>query len=232
MIVPTVTADAVTKRGFHNVYRLPAKDSSAGRLFASTALEGKRGVAAIAVAFDGDYGYDVARGFVDQAKANGHPADMLLFPLDKTDPAAAARTVLDRAPGYVFLAGKTAELGPIAEALRLARLRRRLRRERRLLQFGHHHELRGDPGGCVRRLADAAARQGPQRDPAGDRFSARSQPDHRVLRLRLRCRAGHDRRRATGECDQQVRSAAFAASPAARLPRSSDSSRSTSAAIR
>ena len=64
MIVPTVTADAVTQRGFHNVYRLPAKDSSSGRLFASTALEGKRGVAAIAVAFDGDYGYDVARGFV------------------------------------------------------------------------------------------------------------------------------------------------------------------------
>ncbi|HEY6327504.1 MAG TPA: branched-chain amino acid ABC transporter substrate-binding protein [Candidatus Cybelea sp.] len=121
VIVPTVTADAVTKRGFHNVYRLPAKDSSAGRLFASTALEGKRGVVAIAVAFDGDYGYDVARGFVDQAKADRHPADVLLFPLGKTDPAAAARTVLDRAPGFVFLAGKTAELGPVAQALRLAR---------------------------------------------------------------------------------------------------------------
>jgi branched-chain amino acid transport system substrate-binding protein len=121
LIVPTVTADAVTKRGFHNVYRLPAKDSSAGRLFASTALEGKRGVAAIAVAFDGDYGYDVAQGFVDRARSDGHPADMLLFPLDKTDPAAAARTVLDRSPGFVFLAGKTAELGPVAAALRLAR---------------------------------------------------------------------------------------------------------------
>ena len=121
LIVPTVTADAVTKRGFHNVYRLPAKDSSAGRLFASTALEGKRGVTAIAVAFDGDYGYDVAQGFVDRARADGHPADLLLFPLNKTDPAAAARTVLDRSPGFVFLAGKTAELGPVAEALRLAR---------------------------------------------------------------------------------------------------------------
>ena len=28
--------------------------------------------------------------------------------------------MLDRSPGYVFLAGKTAELGPIAEALRVA----------------------------------------------------------------------------------------------------------------
>jgi ABC-type branched-subunit amino acid transport system substrate-binding protein len=120
VIVPTVTADSVTQRGYHNVYRLPAKDSSSGRLFANAALEGKRGVAAIAVAFDGDYGYEVARGFVAAAKTSGHPADLLLFPLGKTDPAAAARTVLDRAPGYVFLSGKTAELGPIAEALRLA----------------------------------------------------------------------------------------------------------------
>jgi len=120
VIVPTVTADEITKRGFHNVYRLPARDSSAGRLFANSALEGKRGVSAIAVSYDGDYGYEVASGFVQQAKVNGHPADVLLFPLDKTDPAQAARTVLDRSPAYVFLAGKTAELGPIAEALRLA----------------------------------------------------------------------------------------------------------------
>ncbi len=120
IIVPTVTADAVTQRGFHNVYRLPAKDSTSGRLFANTALEGKRGVVTIAVAFDGDYGYEVAQGFVTQAKANHNPSDLLLFPLNKTDPAAAARMVLDRSPGYVFLAGKTALLGPIAEALRLA----------------------------------------------------------------------------------------------------------------
>ncbi len=120
VIVPTVTADAITQRGYHNVYRLPAKDSAAGRLFASAALEQKKGVAALAIAFDGDYGYDVARGFVDQAKADRHAADMLLFPVDKTDAADAARTVLDRSPAYVFLAGKTATLGPVAEAMRLA----------------------------------------------------------------------------------------------------------------
>ncbi len=120
VIVPTVTADAVTKRGYHNVYRLPAKDSSSGRLFASAALEGKRGVSAIAIAFDGDYGFEVASGFVQQAMADRHPADVLLFPIDRTDPAQAARTVLDRSPGYVFLAGKTAEMGPVADALRVA----------------------------------------------------------------------------------------------------------------
>jgi ABC-type branched-subunit amino acid transport system substrate-binding protein len=119
VIVPTVTADAVTKRGFHNVYRLPAKDSSSGRLFAGAALEGKRGMTAIAVSFDGDYGYDVGDGFVQGARSNRHPAELLLFPENRTDPAQAARTVLDRSPGFVFLAGKTAGLGPVAQAMRL-----------------------------------------------------------------------------------------------------------------
>ncbi|HEV3092628.1 MAG TPA: ABC transporter substrate-binding protein [Candidatus Cybelea sp.] len=121
VIVPTVTADAVTQRGYHNVYRLPAKDSTSGRLFASAALAGRRDIQAIAIAYDGDYGYDVARGFVNQAKSDHHlTTDSLLFPANKTDPAQAARTVLDRSPNYVFLAGKTSEMGPIAEAMRLA----------------------------------------------------------------------------------------------------------------
>lgn len=119
LVVPTVTADSITRRGFHNVYRLPANDSDSGRLFASGVLSKKSG-GCIAVALDGDYGYDVAQAFVQQAKTDHHSADVLLFPHDKTDPASAARTILDRAPNYVFLAGKTADLGPVAEALRLA----------------------------------------------------------------------------------------------------------------
>jgi branched-chain amino acid transport system substrate-binding protein len=120
VIVPTVTADQVTRRGYHNVFRLPASDSDSGRLFAASALAGKKPVAALAVALDGSYGYDVARAFVQRAKSDHHPADVLLFPKDQIDPAAAARTILDREPGYVFLAGKTAELGPVVEALKLA----------------------------------------------------------------------------------------------------------------
>jgi branched-chain amino acid transport system substrate-binding protein len=119
VLVPTVTADPVTRRGFHNVFRLPANDSDGGRLFASAALYGKRPVASLAVALDGSYGFDVARAFVQQAKTDHHPADVLLFPKDSPiDPGAAARTILDREPGYVFLAGKTAELGPVVAALR------------------------------------------------------------------------------------------------------------------
>jgi ABC-type branched-subunit amino acid transport system substrate-binding protein len=120
VVVPTVTADDVTARGYHNVFRLPARDSSIGQLFAQAVLPQRKGVAAVAIALDGDYGYDVARAFVQQAKVDHHPADVVLFPKDKVDPAAAARTLLDRSPGYVFLAGKPPELGPIAEAARLA----------------------------------------------------------------------------------------------------------------
>lgn len=120
-IVPTVTADQITRRGYHNVFRLPASDSDSGRLFASAALYGKKPVSALAVALDASYGYDVARAFVAQAKTDHHPADILLFPKDPpVDPAAAARTILDREPGYVFFSGKTADLGPMVEALRLA----------------------------------------------------------------------------------------------------------------
>ena len=57
---------------------------------------------------------------MQQARSDHHPSEVLLFPANTTDPAQAARTVLDRSPGYVFLAGKTAEFGPIADALRLA----------------------------------------------------------------------------------------------------------------
>jgi branched-chain amino acid transport system substrate-binding protein len=120
VVVPTVTADAVTNRGYHNIFRLPAKDSASGRLFAGSVLPEKRGVSAIAVALDDDYGYDVARGFVQEAKSDRHSADVVLFPAKGIDPGAAARTVLDRSPGYVFLCGTTATLGPLAEALRLA----------------------------------------------------------------------------------------------------------------
>jgi ABC-type branched-subunit amino acid transport system substrate-binding protein len=120
VIVPTVTADAVTARGYHNVYRLPARDTTSGSLFASSVLRDLKPSSALAIAIDGEYGFDVARGFAQQAKADHRDADVLLFSKDSVDPAAAARTVLDRNPGYVFLSGKTTQLGPIAEALRLA----------------------------------------------------------------------------------------------------------------
>ena len=142
VIVPTVTADAVTKRGYHNVYRLPAKDSTSGRLFARSALDGKRGVPAIAVSFDGDYGNDVANGFVAQAKMDRHPADVLIFPLqfNGSDPS---RSDCPRSLARLCLpCRKERRDGADRRCAARFGLHRRFRRRRRLLQLGYDREVR------------------------------------------------------------------------------------------
>ena len=52
VIVPTVTADAITRRGYHNVYRLPTNDTTSGQLFAGGVLPDKKGASAMAVALE------------------------------------------------------------------------------------------------------------------------------------------------------------------------------------
>jgi ABC-type branched-subunit amino acid transport system substrate-binding protein len=117
LVVPTVTTDAITARNYHNVYRLPTKDSTAGSLFARTFLH--RGNNAIAVALDGsDYGYDAARGFVQQAHVERAYADTIFFPKVILDPIAAAKAIQARSPDYVYFAGKSADLATTASALR------------------------------------------------------------------------------------------------------------------
>ncbi len=120
LVVPATTADGVTDRAFRNVFRLPTKDVTEGLLFARATLLGRKPIVAIAVALDDGYGFDVAKGFTQQAKTDRHLADTMLFPAKGFDPANAARAVLARQPVFVFLAGRTSDLGPLAEALRLA----------------------------------------------------------------------------------------------------------------
>ena len=211
VIVPTVTADVVTARGYHNVYRLPAKDSAAGRLFASAALEQKKGVPALAIAFDGDYGYDVGRGFVDQAKADHHPADLLLFPADKTDSADAARTVLDRSPGYVFLAGKTAALGPIVEALRLGGYTGDFGASDGFYNTDTIEKYAKLLDGSLVASVDAAARTYPQRHAARRRFRALRHAGYRLFGLCLRGRAADHCGLPAFECEHEIRAPHFAA---------------------
>ena len=120
LLVPTITADGITDRAYRNVFRLPTKDTTEGLLFARATMLGRKPLVALAVALDDGYGYEVARGFTQQAKNDRHVADTMLFPSKGFDPANAAHAVLQRQPAYVFLAGRTDDLGPFAEALRLA----------------------------------------------------------------------------------------------------------------
>lgn len=121
LIVPASTADAITGRGYRNVWRLPTKDSVEGQLYARVLLDDKKPARPLAVLQDGDYGYDVAQGFVDQMKARGvSTADAYVFPFEKPNFTLAAKTILTKNPDFILLAGRTHDMGPLVEALHAA----------------------------------------------------------------------------------------------------------------
>ncbi len=118
LIVPGITADSLTARGYRNIYRLPTKDSVQGQLFARSIRNRKIVSAnAVAVALDGAYGYDLASGFTRARKADGGHADLLLAPADGPDFAGLARRIAGSGVDYVFLAGTSAALGSLVTAL-------------------------------------------------------------------------------------------------------------------
>lgn len=117
LIVPTVTDDRITERGYRNVFRLPTKDSDEGSLVAAYAIKtGSK--APHVVTQDGDYGPDVAGGFVRRAAALHIAAGATQFSLDKPDFSGAANAVLAKSPDCVVLAGNVGDMGPLLKALR------------------------------------------------------------------------------------------------------------------
>ncbi len=71
LIVPTVTDDRITERGYRNVFRLPAKDSDEGSLVAAYVIStGSK--APHVVSQDGPYGPDVAAGFLAPGRRAPH----------------------------------------------------------------------------------------------------------------------------------------------------------------
>lgn len=120
LVVPTVTADVITSRGYRNIFRLPTKDSSQGQLIARALLDRRAPKISRAVTIDGQYGTDIARGFVRQMQARHYDSDLITLAADTFAPSAAAKRIIDDKASYVLLAGKPEKLAPVAEALRLA----------------------------------------------------------------------------------------------------------------
>jgi branched-chain amino acid transport system substrate-binding protein len=117
LIVPTVTDDRITARGYRNVFRMPTKDSDEGSLVAAYVITtGSK--APHVVTQDGDYGPDVARGFVRRAGALHIDAGATQFSVDKPDFAAAADLVLAKSPDCVVFAGNVDDMGPLLKMLR------------------------------------------------------------------------------------------------------------------
>jgi branched-chain amino acid transport system substrate-binding protein len=117
LIVPTVTDDRITARGYRNVFRMPTKDSDEGSLVAAYAITtGSK--APHVVTQDAEYGPDVASGFVRRASALHVTAGATQFSVDKPDFAKAADDVLVKSPDCVVLAGNVEDMGPLLRALR------------------------------------------------------------------------------------------------------------------
>ena len=120
VIVPASSFDRLTSHNYPYVYRLATKDSTEGRLAAKTFTAQLKPKQAVVLSQDGDYGYDVALGAVQQLDADKIPAKALSFPWDKADFAGVAQQTLALNPDVVFLAGIVRDMGPIVPALRAA----------------------------------------------------------------------------------------------------------------
>ncbi len=117
LIVPTVTDDSITARGYRNVFRLPIKDSDEGGLLAAYAIvTGAK--SPVVVTQDGDYGPSAAAGFVRRAGAMHVNAATESFPLERPEFAGAADRVLAHAPDCIALAGNVLDMGPLIKMLR------------------------------------------------------------------------------------------------------------------
>lgn len=117
LIVPTVTDDRLTSQGYRNIFRMPIKDSDEGGLVAEYAIK-SGSQAPHVVTQDGDYGPEVAAGFVRRAGSMKLNAQATQFSLDKPDFAKAADAVLSHQPDCVALAGNVDDMGPLMGMLR------------------------------------------------------------------------------------------------------------------
>ena len=118
LIVPASSADLITSRGYRNVFRLPTKDSVEGQLFARYVLPKIRPARAVALTTDGDYGPDVARGFVNGASVERVSTTTIAIKAENPNLGEAAQRIQSFAPDYIFLAGNAQMLGPVVPLLR------------------------------------------------------------------------------------------------------------------
>ncbi len=117
VICPASTYDRLTSHGYGNIVRLTVKDSTEGRAAAQyVAKSAPKSV--VVLSQDGDYGADVAAGFMDQAAGDKLNANALSFSWEKPDLAAVTKSTLAYKPDAVFLAGITKDMGPLVPRLR------------------------------------------------------------------------------------------------------------------
>jgi branched-chain amino acid transport system substrate-binding protein len=120
LVIPASTYDPLTSHGYGGVARLATKDSTEGELCATYLTKLFSAKRPVTLAQDGDYGYDVAQGFLRQCARDKVDARQLIFKWEKPDYAAAAKDALALKPDLVFLAGIARSMGPVIDELRKA----------------------------------------------------------------------------------------------------------------
>ena len=118
VICPVSTYDRLTAHGYGNIVRLTTKDSTEGHLAARYINRKVTPKSAAVLYQDGDYGVDVAGGFVEQMQGDKVKVNPVVFSWEKPDYAAVAKTTLALAPDVIFLAGVAKDMGPVMALLR------------------------------------------------------------------------------------------------------------------
>jgi branched-chain amino acid transport system substrate-binding protein len=118
LIVPTVTADAITQQGYHNIFRLPTRDYDDGKLLANYAIKTASPKVVHALVQDGDYGADVASAFLQTTAANKITSAYTIFRFNQPNYVDAAEKALAAKPDVILLAGSAGDMGPVIQPLR------------------------------------------------------------------------------------------------------------------
>jgi branched-chain amino acid transport system substrate-binding protein len=112
VICPASSYDRLTEHGYGNIVRLTTKDSTEGRLAAAFLNKTVKPKTVVVLYQDGDYGADVAQGFLSEMDGAKIPCTPVGFSWDKPDWDFVVKTVMGKNPDVVFLAGLTKDMGP------------------------------------------------------------------------------------------------------------------------
>jgi branched-chain amino acid transport system substrate-binding protein len=118
VVCPASTYDRLTRHGYTNLLRLATRDSVEGELGARYIAAQIKPASIVTLTQDGDYGADVAQGFVSELGSTKIASNALLFPWDKPKFADVAKEALSHKPDVIYLAGLTKDMGPILPLLR------------------------------------------------------------------------------------------------------------------
>ena len=119
-IVPTVTTDALTNRGYRSVFRLATPDSTTGILTARRINLNVKPQRTVIACRESGYGIDLAKAYLQQTRIDKRDAILVTVPDGAYDATTLASSLLATTPDCLYLAGTSADFGALLDALHAA----------------------------------------------------------------------------------------------------------------